>query len=723
MMKHRNTGMRTALAVAISSLVVAGCNSDGSSGGDSAASTTINSKIVKIHGGAGGNGAGNSGGDGDYFELYKEGGAGDVKLLKGGSANAGFATKSFTPNFGSNPAVITANTVVTELADCSASPLAGSLYQVDGSSNLYKSDGTGAGCETAERVTGVDIKAGVTVTLPLVSGDWAYVTLAADMRNNGRITTADVNAGQRGHIDLEPSSYIGTGTIETHGTQAGQNGGDLYVYTDYGFINSGAFNASGADSTTGNGGHAGYIYLEGPYYTQNKGKLTARGGNTTFAGASGGDADYVELYANWGPVYNSGEIDARGGEGATGGDGGDVYMYAYLGNLFNSGNMMAYGANSTVGNGGNGGEIYFYSAGGDIRNSGHSLAWGGNTTAASGSGGNGEYVYAYADYGSLYEYTPAGNIHWSGAIDLHGGNAVATGTGNGGDAGYVYAEVYGSDVNAKSEIAFLGYTTVEAYGGDGNHGGSGDGIGLYNYDSEVDGYTDVTAIAGNVINQASLVGRGGNARAAGADAQGNGGRGGYIYLETDYYATAQLNPKGQKTTHTGDVDISGGNGRNQDSQWINYSGYSWFWGYNGSSFSGTFTSNGGNDIGTGGGNVSFGGYANEFYAYSELGEARVTGTVNVNGGNANYRGGDSAGAEVYGNRVNTTATYNANGGNANVAKAGSQGGYGGYIELKATRPEASSAASADATYAGGTGITAGSEGGFMRLISCTGQGC
>lgn len=729
MMKYKNRGLRTALAVAIASAALAGCGSDSKEAASApAAGATIDAAggmTIKLQGGIGGNGAGNYGGSGNDFELNKEAGSGDLKVLKTGAANAAFEGKTFTPSFGAVKATVSATTTVPVLADCLATPpAANELYQVVNNSNLYKSNGATSACDAEEVVTGLDVASGATLTL---GTNWdaatrAYVDLDADIRNRGKITVADASPTQRGHITLRPVSYIGSGKIETNGTAEGQNGGSIYVDADYAMINSGALNASGDDSTTVAAGNAGYIELRGDYYTQNRGSLTARGGNTTFLGAAGGDADYIELNSDWGPVFNSGAIDGRGGAGATGGDGADVYMYAGLGNLFNSGKISAYGANSTVGSGGNGGYVDLEAEGGQIRNSAGVLAWGGDTTDATGNGGNGNELYVYSDYGSLYEYTPAGDIYWSGQIDLSGGDAVATGTGNGGSAGYVDVELDGSDVNLKSKLIFLGYSKIQTYGGEGNHGGSAGGYGLYNYDGYVDGDQYAPAPGGSVISQAALVANGGNARATGADAQGNGGRGGYIYLETDYYPTAQLVPTSQKVSQNGNVNIAGGAGRNQNSIYINYGGYSWIWGYNGASITGTFNSDGGDDLGATSGTVGYGGYSPALYVYSELGVAKVAGNVSSNGGDGNYAGGYSDGMYIYGNTINVAGNIKANGGNANPLEAGSQGGYGGYIELKATRP-GSSTVTGSATYAGGTGATKGNEGGYMRLISCAGAGC
>lgn len=722
MTKQGKGMMRTALALAIASSVLVGCGSDSSSSGGG-------NLTVKLYGGVGGNGAGNTGGNGNDFELTKEAGAGDVKVLRSGSVNASFNQLSITPSFGSVSAVISTNTDLSTsmLADCApatVAPAAGTLYQVANDSRLFKSNGVATPCETAEVVTGLDVQSGATLKLALnwSGATWSYINLDADIRNNGTITVADVNATQRGSIDLEPINYTGTGKIETQGTLVNQSGGDIYLYTDYGLVNSGAMNASGGAATAGNGGNAGYIYLEGYYYTQNTGDLTANGGNTTAAAGVGGNGDYIQLYSGWGPVYNSGKLTGLGGEGATGGSGASIYLESRLGNMFNSGAIAVYGANSTVGNGGNGGYVEAQSDAGEIRNSGDVKAWGGNTTATAGNGGNGDELYVYSEDEGISEDSPAGDIHWSGEIDLHGGDAVATGTGNGGSAGNVSAEIYGYSVNIESELAFVGYSAVHTYGGDGNHGGQADGYFLYNEDSYVSGDDDSAPTpGGSVISEADVVAHGGNARTGGADINGNGGRGGSIYLETGYYPTALLVPDSQMTKHSGNVDISGGNGRNQTG-YNNYSGNTWFWGYNGSAVTGNVTMNGGDDLGATTGPVGYGGYTNEFYVYSELGDAKASGTVAINGGDGNYRGGWSSGAYIYGNTVHVSGKMDANGGNARVAEASSIGGYGGYLELKAIHPENSSATTT-ATYAGGTGATAGSEGAIVRLISCSGADC
>lgn len=729
MMKYKNRGLRTALAVAIASAALAGCGSDSKEASSApAAGATIDAAggmTVKLQGGIGGNGAGNYGGSGDDFYLYKEAGSGDLKVLKTGAANAAFGGMTFTPSFGAVKATVSATTTVSVLADCLATPpAANELYQVVNNSNLYKSNGATSACDAEEVVTGLDVASGATLTLGTNydGATRARLDLDADIRNRGKITVANASPTQRGHIALRSSSYIGSGKIETNGTAEGQNGGSIEVDADYAMINSGALNASGDDSTTVAAGNAGSIELRGEYYTQNRGSLTARGGNTTFLGAAGGDADYIELYSDWGPVFNSGAIDGRGGEGATGGDGADVYFEADLGKLFNSGKIRVYGANSKVGNGGNGGYVDFYAYGGEIRNSGDVLAWGGDTTDAAGSGGNGDQLYVYTDYSGLEEYTPAGDIYWSGQIDLSGGDAVATGTGNGGSAGDVYAEIDGSDVNLKSKMVFLGYSKIQASGGDGDNGGSAGDYELYNYDGYVYGDEYAPAPGGSVISQAAVVANGGNARATGAGATGLGGRGGYIGLETDYYPTAQLVPTSQKVSQTGNVSLTGGTGRNQTSQWNNYSNGGWLWGYNGASITGTFNSDGGDDIGTTPGAFGYGGYAYGLYVYSELGQSKVNGNVSSNGGDGKYVGAGSDGMSIYGNTVNVASTIKANGGNANPLEAGSQGGNGGYIELKATRP-GSSTVTGSATYAGGTGATKGNEGAYMRLISCAGAGC
>ncbi|MGH8492498.1 MAG: hypothetical protein ACRERR_05260 [Moraxellaceae bacterium] len=730
MISNQKPGVRSALVVAIAAAALSGCGSDGASSGGSGSvnsvdATSTSGTVITVNGGIGGKGIESSGGSAGGFELYKEAGSGDVKVLSAGTASAGFTALSFTPSFGANGVVVAANTAVTKYADCTAAgdSVSGTLYVVNDSGNLYKSNG-GAGCDSVEIVTGLKVNSGVTLTLPLNSNSstQSYMDLNGDVQNLGTITTTDASATQRGNIQLYGSSYTGSGKILTKGTAAGQNAGDVYLYFDYAFVNSGEINASGANSSSGDGGQAGYIDVYGDYYVQNTGALNAKGGDSTFVDGIGGSADYVELYSYYGAVNNSGAVDGRGGKGATGGNGGGFYAYAqYLGGVNNKGKLSLFGADSSDGDGGRAGEVEIGAAAG-VRNSGALLAYGGKTTDAAGSGGYGGDLevntYAY-DYGTE-ENTPAGSVAWSGRLALHGGDAVATGTGSGGSSGGISVEVEddGYDATAKSEISFLGYTRVDTFGGAGTFGGNGNRYELYNYDSNLEGEYTTSVTGGNVVSQVAVKANGGNARADGAGTNGYGGYGGSIDLETDYNESAQLTPTSAKVTHSGAVDLSGGQNRNGTNSYYGRSGYVYVWGINGVTWSGAVTANGGNDVGTGA--SSYGGYANSHDWESEYGTTKVTGNITANGGNGDYVGGNSYGVYIYGSKLAYAGTIKVNGGNANAQLGGSSGGSGGGIWLQAVNPNASTV-SGSAQYNGGTGVSPGNQGSFFKLITCAGN--
>lgn len=728
MIDNQKPGIRSALVLAIAAAALSGCGSDGASSGGSGSvssvdATSTSGTVISVNGGKGGKGVSSYGGEAGYVEAQSYGG--DVKVLNEGAASTGFTVHSITPYFGTNPVTVSANTTVALYADCTvaSAAAAGSLYLVTGDATLRKSDAT-AGCAAAETVTGLKVNSGITLKLPLNSGSYAYFRVSNDLQNQGIITPLDVSASQRGDLDIESSggNYLGSGKLLTNGTQPGQSGGDIYVYGSYSLLNSGAMDASGAASSTGNGGNAGYIYLEGYYYTQNTGALTAAGGASTFASGVGGSADYVELYADQGAVMNSGALTATGGKGATAGDGGGIYVYAEDGALYNKGALKSFGGDATVGNAGDGGDIYFEAYSGEIRNSGAALANGGKATGAAGNGGDAGYidVYSYDNYSDAAgnEYVPAGNITWSGRIASHGGDALATGTGSGGD-GYEFYSYTSSSYLPFSNITLLGYSRVDAFGGTGASGGSANDFDLYSYygyDSNSGDYLP----GGNVTNQAAFKGNGGDALAVSDATNGYGGSGGYLDFETDDYYSYGTTTKAL-VKHTGSVLVSGGQNKDGGSTSYGRAGYVYVYGLNGISWSGAVTANGGKDVGTG--TSSYGGYANNSQEwYAPKGKAAISGNLTLNGGAGAYRGGDGGEPYIYATSVAQSGTISVNGGNATATLAGSVGGHGGWVEFRAVNP-ASSSAAATASIKGGTGMTAGEEGGYWRFGPCTGAWC
>lgn len=711
----------SALALAIVAGSMTGCSDDDDK--SARATGSINA--------SGGNGGlnGGYGGSGDYgIYVYKESGPGDI-VVAAGSANAGFTPKSFTPFFGDNKLTISASTTVAVVA---AEPAVGTPYLVAGDSTLYVSDGDAALADADDVVTGLQIGSGATVTFE-PNMDWyngdgiyetVYLSIDADVRHAGRITTANASNGFRSNFDLYCNNYLGGGSIDTSGEDDpadadSKTAGYIDVYADYALINSGRWTANGGDDTAaaGTGGYAGWIYAEGYYYTQNTGDMSSNGGAAP--DGSAGDGNEVYLYSGYGAIMNSGDLSAAGGTGETGGSGGDIYIdNNTVGNVFNSGRLTATGADSTVGSGGWGGYVELYTYGGELRNSGAVRLGGGDTTDVTGSGGGGGDLYIYTDYGSQYEYTPNGGITWSGNIDTSGGNAVATtsGTGNGGDGGYFYIDAYSYGYPGDAPIRLLGYGSVNASGGDGDFGGSGGYVELYN------DYTYDYATGNDVPGGSTLVRglnidiSGGDALADGVSASADGGYGGDLYVETHYYNFPGFPAK---AVFVG--NIAGESGQNRETTSTDHSAYVWIWGYNGATYSGSADVDGGSDIGTDGGTTGYGSHADSFEVYAELGETRVSGSISNDGGDGEYSGGHSDGVYIYGAKTYVSANISSDGGNADPALNNSSGNDGGWIEIISNSGVGSITGAL--TAKGGTGFFPGDSGGIVRLISCSGNDC
>lgn len=744
----KKLGARTALAVAIAALVV-GCDSDnGSSGGGAGGKNNI----ISAFGGLGGANDGAQGGDGGYFYIEKYSGPGDIVVTNRGSANASFSKMKFEPSFGARPLVISDNTEAQLFANCDAfapALAAGTVYQVVGQNSLFVSDGDTAACESGEVATGLDIERGATLTLAInAPGDEdARAHFDADVRNDGTLTVAvysyddveELIPLQMGGLELRGDSYIGNGDIvlsaallveadvDEEMTFDGVDAGDLDAQFDYAFINNGAIDTAGYAGTDNNGGDAGNIYIEGDYYLQNTGDLLAAGAAApTQSGGSGGS---VELQASYGGVYNSGDISVIGGAGEAGGDAGYVEFYAEIGDAFNSGDVSAYGGAASDGDAGGGAGVQFYAYGGDVRNTGDILAYGA-ASAGNGTGGNGGYLYIYAyDLDDdFYNDSPVGDVAFSGEIQVQGGDAAADEGYNGGDAGdiYGYAGAQSSEQNAAgSTFGFYGYKAFAGQGGDGDHGGNADAsyaYQLFNYDGYLEGSENVASPGGSIVSEIDVDVRGGDAVAGGETTNGNGGIGGYVYFDTDYYQTAVLDEKLAQVHITGDFNLSGGQNRNTNSTSNGRSGDHWVWGNNGVTVKGNWLVNGGDDIGNNGGTDGRGGYTQSVYFWAELGAVSFTGSIENNGGDGEYQGGNSGGVYIQGKTVAVKGDIAAVGGNADPDLAGSTGGTGGYVELKSIYPQDSSSV-VDALFNGGTGDNEGSEGGFFELIACTGNGC
>lgn len=712
----------TALAAAaLASMALFGCSGDDGSDGASGKGVLPDKSItapsgpagqykIKTLGGAGTTGNGGSGGDIDLSYYYGTGG--NIKIFRTGVADAGFTFPATVSTYlGLVPLKITANTTIAVVA---AEPAAGTPYLLDGDDNVYISDGDAAlGDETP--VTGISVATGTTLTFGLNSeGTTASINLTNDFSNAGTVTVAKLAGAPAkvaglvippgetsGNLYIYADTYSGLAgsSIVTKGGPGG-NGGFIYIdcsdsdwsgdLTQYagGFFNRGTFESSGGDGAVGGSAGYQYVWSEGPLF--NTGALTAKGGNGT-AGAGGNGAS-IEIETDYGNNFNSGAILTSGGNGATaGGNAGYIYQYiAYPGDLKNSGSFTANGGDGPDG-GGNGNYIQFYVYGGKIVNSGNLMAKGG--AATTGTGGNGGYLELDASYDSGWEgyYQPLDNWEISGNIDLSGGSGLT-----GGNGGYIDAEMDGEYVANGAEIIFYGYTDIDTSGGASVASTGGDAGYIY-LDNEY-GYNEFLYYtpSGGVVNYANVKARGGDSTSGAA------GNGGYFDMETDYYYGYATSA--EVAYNYGNLDLSGGTGATMGGT----GGFAYIWGYNHAENRGQINAAGGNATAAGG-KGGMGAYNDGVYILSDLGSAVNAGTITTSGGNggAGGYGGNAAHIELVGYGASNSAALSAAGGDASGEL--STGGSASVIFLYGIFNGTSNSATAfDVTP--GTGATAGKPG-------------
>jgi hypothetical protein len=396
-------------------------------------------------------------------------------------------------------------------------------------------------------------------------------------------------------------SYGGNGRYSGgEDLRAGGDGGyiELYNYNLGAVVNSADLDANGGNALLeGNGGDAGYIYMEAGSSLRVAGTLEGRGGNGAGLGV-GGDGDYVEFYVDdnsylegdyaLGGMFVGANIDVRGGTGVNGGDGGDVYftpdqdegmlpgqqvtiLAGYARMDFSGGNGTTHGGDSM--------EQVVYNDGGDLNDADDeylgSILWrgvafdnsGGNGVLETGGDAGGFEIYNY-DYSGSPDYFRVVSVQAD--FDLSGGN----GGTYGGDGGYWYQY-------DNLHVLFDG--TLDNSGGNGGNpviaeedlwvGGDGGSVEIFSDNLvEVTGTLDNTggnAITGNGgdADEIEIAGRSGYCTAdiycaGGNTTEGLGGDGGYIYV----YSTDVL------MDVSGTMIATGGDGteHGQDGEcWVN----------------------------------------------------------------------------------------------------------------------------------------------------------
>jgi len=270
-------------------------------------------------------------------------------------------------------------------------------------------------------------------------------------------------------------------------------------------------------------------------------------------------------------------------------------------------------------------------------------------------------------------------------------------------------------------LALLGYGNLIARGGTGNYPGNGDWVDLYNEYAYYD--TGPYGPSGNVTNQANIDTRGGSVAAGATTTPANGGNGGDVDLETEYYY-GMFDPTLEHTVNTGAINTSGGDSLKSTTSSSGDAGSVWFWGTNSVTNSGTIYANGGHDTGSDYATNGYGNDADYIDMYTELGPCVNFGALFSNGGWGTMYGGDADDIELYGVSITNTGNIQAIGGTANTAVVGSNGGYGGYVELFAPDGPSAITQTGAVDVSAGDGDTAGDDGSYVLgglLISGNGD--
>jgi hypothetical protein len=669
------------------------------------------------------------GGDGGSIYLY----AGDtddiIEILTSASGAPDISTLPVMPAFGTNGLSVSADTT---LAVTATEPAMGTLYQVAGDCNVYISDGDNDTMTHQATVSGIDIAAGVTLTLQdntIGKTPVTCLSVVNDISNAGNIVPETEGSG----VQLMANSYFGDAgsSVNTSGGAINPDAGVINIYVDTSVYNQGDLSAVGADSSTGNGGIGGAIWVDtsaggrGGNGTDiwNTGTLNCSGGNSTEATSVGGSGgSWCLLYLdsqNPGTMVSAGQIINRGGDGPAGGGDGGLAKVAAWGNqgsdMYVTAEVHTEGGavTGTDGDGGSGGNIEFYIEQGGARMALldiHDLT----TAGADGVDGGG-------DGGDIDLYTDDSDIdHFlnEAMIDTHGGDATsASGTNSAGDGGDFLMWTYGGngDMENDGAVDTSGGNATSGYGGNGgdiefyndggvgdviNHGaltanggngtdGGGDGGYVFLY---VYSYNNTTVDVA-VENTADVQSLGGNATT------GNAGSGGEIEIEVDYGNGYVRND--------GDLDNSGGNstsgsGGNGGSIEVEFED-----GYgsatNVATVNGNLTSNGG----TG----AYGGSGGSIYFYSPgMPNNFGSGTINARGGDGDTDGGSGGYVGMYGAPVTNHKNINVSGGNGTTGA----GGYGGNVDMYSDS-STSTSNSGTVTRLGGTGgTTDGADGTFTK---------
>jgi hypothetical protein len=302
------------------------------------------------------------------------------------------------------------------------------------------------------------------------------------------------------------------------------------------------------------------------------------------------------------------------------------------------------------------------------------------------------YLYSYYEYEES-GYVQSGDLIVRGNILIDGGDGEWGGSGGDIDLYNTYEQ--SSAQYPQFGILLVGYHEINADGGDGVNGGSAGYINAY---AEEHYWNDQYVAPGPITLPLNYFARGG------LGTNGSGGDGGYVYLETDPWDDGYLYPKGWTTaTVSGKFLLSGGDGTAGGGN----GGYLGAIAYDLVKVSASIDTSGGDGT-SGNASGGSGGGDNEFNATWDV---KLSGTLLSNGGGAVGTGTGGSGADISsyaGQHVQSSMRISADGGDASSTGVG---GNGGDVDIfSGTVP---SVQSAPVSVLGGDGLTLGDEGEYQ----------
>ena len=486
-------------------------------------------------------GTGSNGSGGNGGEVFVISDAA-IKVLKSGSADASFDMPAESSyEFGTHGYTVSGNEEI--LLDTDVPANYAGLYVVSGQWNLYKADGTGSlhSPNLDYTVTGLRVPSRATLT---INANDHYFTNA-----------------WFGVLLVFNNDIVIDGTLKT---AAGYN----LIYFDNTSSSSNNIVVTGTVTTSGEPN--GQIQLAAGKHFYNSGTIDASGGDNA---TGGGYSSYgIEIYAYTGSIYSKGTIKANGGNagGTTGGSGGnasEIYLYGGEngnetvdpingGSVIVSGTIEAKGGSAggtTGGSGGGQGALESQAYGGDtIVNASINIS-GGNAVGTGNTGGTpSEVIFGC----SGVDYRRVGVCQISGSFTVNGGNGET-----GGHSGMIIVSsgtvIMGNSqsnsLGQAPDVELFGFTNINVSGGDGTTKGGDGGAAILGNFAPHDDIDDIYLPAYPIISEANFTAKGGNATAS----NGTGGQGGQVGIFTDYendYTTSITT-----VTQSGTIDNSGGN--------------------------------------------------------------------------------------------------------------------------------------------------------------------